>query len=132
VILSGGLHTAQATREAFDATGASAVMLARGSLGNPWLFEELLERRSAPPSDDEVLRELDWVIARASEHLGTPRATRYLRRFYPWYLERLALERASARRLSSAVQQAESFTRVRELLAAAVPGGAVSAERVLA
>jgi tRNA-dihydrouridine synthase B len=101
VILSGGLHTAQATRDAFDATGASAVMLARGALGNPWLFEELLGRRSAPPSDKEVLRELDWVIARASEHLGTPRATRYLRRFYPWYMERLALERGPARRLSA-------------------------------
>jgi tRNA-dihydrouridine synthase B len=132
VILSGGLHTAQATRDAFDATGASAVMLARGALGNPWLFEELLGRRSAPPSDKEVLRELDWVIARASEHLGTPRATRYLRRFYPWYMERLALERGPARRLSAAVQQAESFARVRELLSEATQDAGAMADRVLA
>src|ERR1700728_801800 len=35
VILSGGLQTAAAAREAFEATGVAAVMIARGSLGNP-------------------------------------------------------------------------------------------------
>src|SRR3954451_17144902 len=42
VILTGGLDDAGGVREAFAATGADAVMLARGALGNPWLFEELL------------------------------------------------------------------------------------------
>src|SRR5476649_2599800 len=37
VLLSGGLHSAQAVREAYEQTGAAAVMLARGALGNPWL-----------------------------------------------------------------------------------------------
>jgi hypothetical protein len=37
-----------------------------------------------------VLDELEWVMARAEEHLGAERAARYLRKFYPWYLERLA------------------------------------------
>jgi nifR3 family TIM-barrel protein len=120
VILSGGLHTAAAAKEAYEATGVAAVMLARGALGNPWLFEELLGRRCAPPSRDEVLRELDWILARAGEHLGMPRAARYLRRFYPWYVERLDLERAPARRLSAALQQTDSFAQVREVLAEAV------------
>ena len=33
----------------FARTGATAVMLARGSLGNPWLFEQLLGRRARIP-----------------------------------------------------------------------------------
>src|ERR687894_863819 len=41
VILSGGMHEAEHVKWAFDYTGAAAIMLARGSLGNPWLFEEL-------------------------------------------------------------------------------------------
>ena len=64
-------------------------MLARGSLGNPWLFGELLGTRAGEPGADEVLDELDWVMERAVEHLGERRAVGFLRKFYPWYLVRL-------------------------------------------
>jgi tRNA-dihydrouridine synthase B len=89
VILTGGLSSATAVRTAYERTGATAVMLARGALGNPWLFEQILGVRTADPARDEVLAELDWVMERAVEHLGADRAGRYLRKFYPWYLERL-------------------------------------------
>jgi tRNA-dihydrouridine synthase B len=89
VIVSGGLSDAEAARRAYRESGAAAVMLARGSLGNPWLFEELTGLRSVPPTREEVVTELLWVIDRAEEHLGRERAERYLRKFYPWYTERL-------------------------------------------
>jgi tRNA-dihydrouridine synthase B len=72
------------------------VMIARGSLGNPWIFEQLIGRRSADPERDEVVAELLWVIDRAEEHLGPDRAARYLRKFYPWYLERLGADKSTA------------------------------------
>jgi nifR3 family TIM-barrel protein len=89
VIVSGGLKSAEAARRAYEESGADAVMMARGSLGNPWVFEELTGRRTAPPQRDEVAAELLWVIDRAEEHLGSERAGRYLRKFYPWYMEPL-------------------------------------------
>ena len=49
--------------------------------------------RSADPEREEVVAELLWVIDRAEEHLGPERAARYLRKFYPWYLERLGADR---------------------------------------
>jgi tRNA-dihydrouridine synthase len=67
-------------------------MIARGSLGNPWVFEELTGRRSRPPERDEVAAELLWLIDRAEEHLGAERAGRYLRKFYPWYVEPLGAD----------------------------------------
>jgi tRNA-dihydrouridine synthase B len=89
VIVSGGLDSAEAARRAYRESGAAAVMVARGSFGNPWLFEELTGRRQAPPSRREIAGELLWVLDRAEEHLGAGRAERYLRKFYPWYTDRL-------------------------------------------
>jgi nifR3 family TIM-barrel protein len=116
VILSGGLSDPGHVHEALEHTGAAAVMLARGVLGNPWLFQSLLAGRERPPSRLEVLDELDWTIDRAVEHLGRDRATRYLRKFYPWYLERLSLAPADARELQERLQRSEQLEDVREAL----------------
>jgi nifR3 family TIM-barrel protein len=116
VILTGGLSDAEQVRDAFARTGATAVMLARGALGNPWLFSELLEGREGEPTREEVLRELDWTIDRAVEHLGEPRATRYLRKFYPWYVARLQLESRAAKQLQESLQRAETLEQARHLL----------------
>ena len=113
VLISGGLQTAEKARVAFEQTGAEGVLLARGSLGNPWLFAELLGERSGEPDRDEILAELDWVIERACEHLGPERAAHYLRKFYPWYVERLG----GGRGLQAAVQQAPGIDAARALLA---------------
>jgi tRNA-dihydrouridine synthase B len=102
VIVSGGLSSDDRAIEAFERTGADAVMLARGSLGNPWRFERLLGLRDGDPTRQEVVQELRWVIACAEEHLGTERAGRYLRKFYPWYAETLGLRRREAEPLLTA------------------------------
>jgi len=117
VILSGGLSDAAQVREAFEQTGVSAVMLARGALGNPWIFSELLGERDQPPEAAEVLRELHWTIERAVEHLGPERATRYMRKFYPWYLERLDLGRADVAELARELQRTPTLEGVRDVLA---------------
>ncbi len=118
VLVSGGLQTAEAVRTAFERTGAAGVLLARGSLGNPWLFEQVLGVRDADsgPDRDEILDELDWVIERAVEHLGPQRATRYLRKFYPWYIERLGGTRHEQATLQAAVQTAPTLETARAVL----------------
>ena len=102
VIVSGGMQGAEHIRAVFESTGCAAVMLARGALGNPWLFEQVLGRRDAEPSRDEIVAEWLWVCDRAEEHMGADRAGRYLRKFHPWYLERLGEGRAPAGTLHEA------------------------------
>ena len=93
VILSGGLSSDAEALRAFEESGAAAVMLARGSLGDPWRFGRLLGTYTGEPSPARWPQELEWVIDCAEEHLGVERAGRYLRKFYPWYAERLGLTR---------------------------------------
>jgi nifR3 family TIM-barrel protein len=112
VILTGGLQSPEAVRDAYERTGAAAVMLARGALGNPWLFEQVLGRRDAPPAPEEVLDEWAWVLDRAEEHLGPERAGRYLRKFHPWYVERLGGDKA----LQHALQSTASVEEARAIL----------------
>jgi nifR3 family TIM-barrel protein len=112
VIVSGGLADADSARRAYEESGAAAVMIARGSFGNPWLFEELTGRRQEPPAPAEVVAELLWVVDRAEEHLGAERAERYLRKFYPWYTERLQAPAAVAEEL----QRSADLGRARELI----------------
>ncbi|MGH2835278.1 MAG: tRNA dihydrouridine synthase [Solirubrobacteraceae bacterium] len=119
VLLSGGLRTAELARGAFERTGADAILLARGSLGNPWVFEQLVGRRDGEPTRAEIIAELSWVLDCAVEHMGADRANRYLRKFYPWYVERLGGTRGEQAALQAALQQTDSVERARELFAEA-------------
>ncbi|HWT22320.1 MAG TPA: tRNA-dihydrouridine synthase [Solirubrobacteraceae bacterium] len=112
VIVSGGMAGAQHIRGVFESTGCAAVMLARGALGNPWLFAQVLGAREDDPSREEVLAEWLWVIDRAVEHLGPDRAARYLRKFHPWYVERLGEGKA----VQAALQRAETVAAQRSLI----------------
>jgi tRNA-dihydrouridine synthase B len=113
VILSGGLSTVERARRAYEASGADALMIARGALGDPWIFDRLIGRRQGRPDETELLAELDWVLHRGEGHWGPERATRNLRKFYPWYLERLGITGPEAH----AYQRAETLAEVRQLLA---------------
>jgi nifR3 family TIM-barrel protein len=112
VIVSGGMEGAEHIRWVFEHTGCAAVMLARGALGNPWLFSQVLGTRDDDPTPDEVLREWHWVIDRAEEHLGAQRAARYLRKFHPWYVERIGAPKA----IQDALQRAETLDEQRAVL----------------
>jgi nifR3 family TIM-barrel protein len=112
VIVSGGLSDLDAARHAYEATGAAAIMLARGSLGNPWLFSQLLGVREDEPTSAEVLAELEWLMDRAVEHLGEVRAGRWMRKAYPWYVERLG----AGKDLQAALQQTDTVDAARAAL----------------
>jgi tRNA-dihydrouridine synthase B len=118
LLLSGGLSSDERIVAAFEESGAAAVMLARGSLGQPWRFARLLGRFHGEPSTAEVGDELEWVIERAEEHLGVDRAGRYLRKFYPWYADTLGLTKRGREPLVSAPTTAHARLALRALVGA--------------
>jgi tRNA-dihydrouridine synthase B len=113
VVVTGGMDDPDHVRRVFEYTGCEAVMLARGSLGNPWLFEQVLGMRDGEPGVGEVLDEWGWIVDRAEEHLGPERAARYLRKFHPWYAERLDAPRG----VQDALQRVGTVAEQRLLIA---------------
>jgi tRNA-dihydrouridine synthase B len=119
VILSGGMSDDAVIRDAWEQTGAEAVMIARGSLGDPWRFQRLLGLRDAgdAPTREEIAGELQWVIEQAEDHLGVERAGRYLRKFYPWYADALGLTKREQQPLVTAPTTADARAALQDLTA---------------
>lgn len=122
MIISGGLSDAEAARGAYEESGADALMVARGSFGYPWIFAELTGTEMPPPDRRAIMEELLWIMDRAEEHLGTERAGRYLRKFYPWYLDRIDVPKG----VKDELCQTAGLDRARELVAGIRDGGAVA------
>ncbi len=112
IVVSGGMDDAGHIRRVFESTGAAAVMLARGALGNPWLFEQVLGLRDDEPAREEVLDELGWLVDRCEEHVGPERAARWLRKAYPWYVARLGEPHA----VQDAFQRADTLAEQRAIV----------------
>lgn len=92
VVLNGGVFDAMDVSQAFKETNADGVMIARGAIGNPWIFLEAKEIMSKgyiqTKIDDEMkintcLRHLELAI----DLKGEKRAVIEHRKFYSGYLK---------------------------------------------
>ena len=123
VLISGGLHNAAQARARVRADRRRRACCWRAARSaTRGCSSELLGLRDGEPDREEILAELDWVIECAREHLGEERATRYLRKFYPWYVERLALAPPIAKSLQAALQTAPTLEAAQELFHDAAGG----------
>jgi|SRR5690554_666321 len=94
VVLNGNVLTAGNVKEAFEKTSADGVMIARGAIGNPWIFEEAKELLSqgfistvvnAEKRIKTCLRHLQLAVSIKGER----RAVIEHRKFYSGYLKGL-------------------------------------------
>lgn len=93
VVGNGDLFSAADVRRMLDETGCDGVMIARGALGNPFLFAEvcaMLEGRSyRPPTVEErldtALLHARDIVARKGETVGVPECRKHL----AWYTKGL-------------------------------------------
>jgi len=94
VVLNGGVMSANDVKLAFDQTGADGVMIARGAIGNPWIFQDAKELMNVGSIsgviDDKIkiktcLRHLQL----ATKVKGERRAILEHRKFYSGYLKGL-------------------------------------------
>lgn len=117
VVLNGGVFDAMDVKQAFKETNADGVMIARGAIGNPWIFLEAKEVMSKgyihTKIDDEMkirtcLRHLELAI----NVKGERRAVIEHRKFYSGYLK--GMHHAS--KVRNELMQYVEFNDVKEVL----------------
>lgn len=117
VIGNGDVFTAEDGMRMLKETGCDFVMVARGALGNPWLFRDLdraykgEEPLPAPDKEEKVammLRHLDLICQLKGEKF----AVKEFRKFVVWYTKGLK----GAARLRQAVNFIETEDKMKEVL----------------
>ncbi len=91
VIGNGDIYTALDAKRMYEETGVDSIMIGRGALGNPFIFEEtkaLLEGKSyTPPTIFEKLavarEQVKLMIEDKGEHVGICEARKHL----AWYIK---------------------------------------------
>jgi tRNA-dihydrouridine synthase B len=90
VIGNGDVFSAEDAVKLLDETGCDAVMIARGALGNPWIFREcdaLWNGRCMPPKPeaDEIVSMIKIQLALVLAEKGEHSAVREMRKHVSWY-----------------------------------------------
>ena len=86
VVGNGDIFSAEAAKTMLSETGCDGIMIARGAMGNPWIFDELTAffegRPYTPPSTEEILaeaaRHLDLMCTFKEERFAIPEARKIM------------------------------------------------------
>ena len=102
VIASGDALTPDLIRKLFDETGCDGVAVARGALGNPWIFRETarhLKSGGVPsrPGVDEIAQIMKGHLASNIEFHGEKTGVILFRKFFAWYARGMAIKELRGR-----------------------------------
>ena len=118
VIGNGGVFTGEDAISMMEKTGVDAVMIARGAMGNPWIFRKCLalwegREKPEPPELPEraamMIRQLDMLL----ELKGQYAAVREMRKHVGWYLKGVRGS-AEIKRTVNAITDADEFKQLLE------------------
>ena len=121
VIANGDIFTAEDARDMLAETGAAAVMIGRGSQGNPWIFtqiNELFTEGSVKtiPSPDEKIKTAMEHITLLCKLKGEYRGIREARKHASWYIKGLSGAAALRGKINTATSLEEMQSTLQELL----------------
>jgi tRNA-dihydrouridine synthase B len=70
VIANGGVMGNDSYHKLKDDSGCSEIMIARGAMGNPWIFEEIKNDESVIPSTEGLANEMELHIVETISYYG--------------------------------------------------------------
>ena len=95
LIASGDVFSGLLAKKMFDDTGCDGLAVARGSLGNPWIFKEIGEylktgRIISRPEENDVAKVMLEHLDSCLDFYGEKNGVVIFRKFYIWYTKGLS------------------------------------------
>lgn len=90
LIASGDIFNAALSKRMLDETGADGLAVARGALGNPWIFKEIAGFLNSStiverPSQSEIVRVMAEHLDMCVDFHGEKNGVVIFRKFFSWY-----------------------------------------------
>jgi tRNA-dihydrouridine synthase B len=90
VIGSGDIFSPELAQKMFTETGCDGILVARGALGNPWIFEEIRHylstgRESPKPGMEEIINTMLEHLNLSVDFFGPKYGVVIFRKFFGWY-----------------------------------------------
>lgn len=112
VIANGDIIDIESAKNMFEYTKCDAIMIGRGTFGNPWIFEEILLNKKHKKTKEEVkkimAKHLDLLIKDKGEHV----AVREIRKYIAWYVKGFK----NATEIRRKINQLESKEEIQRLI----------------
>ena len=120
LIAGGDIFSPQLAKKIFDETGCDGVIVARGALGNPWIFkaiEAFLHDGAAMPrpSRDEMVDTIIAHLNAAVDFYGEEIGVMNFRKFFSWYTKGMSNVRLLRERFYRAVTQEQMLLLLEQL-----------------
>lgn len=112
VIGNGDIVDVASALNMFEYTGCDGIMIARGAMGNPWIFKSILEAKEYIPSIEErkyvIFKHLDYLTENDGEVLAHLKARKHI----AWYIKGLK----SSAKIREMINTAETIEEEKEIL----------------
>ncbi len=119
LIASGDIFSGLLAKKMLDETGCDGLAVARGSLGNPWIFKEIKEYLKSGkiihrPKDENIAKVLREHLDSSLDFYGERNGIVIFRKFYIWYTKGLCKVRRLRERSSRARTRPEVESIIQE------------------
>lgn len=90
VIGNGDIISIESANEIFEKTNCDAIMIGRASLGNPWIFEEIISGQKVNKTCEDVKKMIEKHLEMLIKEKGEYTAIREIRKHIAWYIKGFA------------------------------------------
>ena len=113
VIGNGDVKSVEDAKRMFDETNVDGIMIGRASLGNPWIFNDIIKELGSGEKVELISNEEKFKVLK--EHFeillkekGEYTATREIRKFIAWYTKGMPNAKAYKEKMNT-IESCESF-----------------------